>query len=204
MMLSSKKGVLAVVSGPAGVGKGTICELIVNENPNIFLSVSATSRPPRRGETDGVHYFFKTKEQFKEMIKNNELLEYNKFVNGNYYGTPAKECDLLLNYGRDVILEIDIEGGRQVREKHPNAVMIFVMPPSFAELEKRLRGRGSETEQDVLKRLKRAKDELAHAKEYDYLVVNDVPKNAAAKIQTIISAEGLRTFRYKKIEFDEF
>ncbi|MCK9477879.1 MAG: guanylate kinase [Firmicutes bacterium] len=194
-MTVNKKGILVVVSGPAGVGKGTVCDVVSKNNPEIFISISATTRAPRRGEVDGVHYYFKTKEQFEEMIENNELLEYNKFVNGNYYGTPAKECDTRLENGVNIILEIDVEGGKQVRAKRPDAVMIFVLPPSFCELEKRLRGRSSETEEDILSRLARSEAEFEYGKKYDYLIVNDMPEMAAAKIQAIIEAEKHRTFR---------
>ena len=133
------KGILLIVSGPAGVGKGTVCTLVAERNSDVFLSVSVTSRPPREGERDGEHYFFRTKEQFEEMIQNGSLLEYNQYVNGNYYGTPAVMCDEQIEKGTNLVLEIDVEGGRQVKERRPEAVMAFVVPPSFAELERRLR-----------------------------------------------------------------
>jgi guanylate kinase len=195
MTRNDEKGVLLVVSGPAGVGKGTLCEMVAKRRPDVFLSVSATSRPPRIGEKDGVHYYYKTKKQFEEMIKNGELLEYNKYVNGNYYGTPTAPCEEHLQKGESIILEIDVDGGKQVKQKRPEVVMVFVVPPSFCELEKRLRGRGSETEEDIQSRLKRSIEEFRLAKTYDYLVVNDTAENAAAKIEAIIDAEKCRTFR---------
>ncbi|NLB81185.1 MAG: guanylate kinase [Clostridiaceae bacterium] len=197
-MVSKIKGVLLVVSGPAGVGKGTVCDIAAKSGPDIHLSISATSRAPRKNEVEGVHYFFKTKSQFEKMIANDELLEYNEFVNGSYYGTPIKECMRHLAKGESVILEIDIEGGMQVKAKYPDTVMVFVVPPSYCELEKRLRGRGSETEQDIVSRLLHAKKELEYAKEYDYIIVNDVPETAAAKLLAIIQAEKLRASRVLK------
>lgn len=195
MMTSNEKGVLIVVSGPAGVGKGTVCSEVARVNPDIFLSVSATSRSPREGELDGVHYYFKTKEQFEEMIKKDELIEYNQYVNGNYYGTPAKPCDEHFIKGESIILEIDVEGGKQVKAKRPETVMVFVVPPSFCELEKRLRGRATEAESDIISRLSRARTEFELAKTYDYIVTNDTVENAAAKIAAIIEAEKCRQMR---------
>ncbi|OQB13348.1 MAG: Guanylate kinase [Firmicutes bacterium ADurb.Bin193] len=195
MRTTDSRGVLMVVSGPAGVGKGTICDEVARMMPDVFLSVSATSRPPRKGEIDGVHYFFKTTSEFEEMIKNGELLEYNRYVNGNYYGTPAAPCDEHIKNGDSVILEIDVEGGRQVKQKRPRTVMVFVVPPTFCELERRLRGRKTETEEDILSRLERAKVEFNLASDYDYIVVNDTVENAAEKIKAIIEAEKCKTLR---------
>ena len=180
------KGVLLVVSGPAGVGKGTVCGIVAGRNPDIFLSVSVTSRKPRDCETDGEHYFFRTAEQIEEMIKNDELLEYNKYVNGNYYGTPAAPCDKKIEEGASVILEIDVEGGKQVKRRRPDAVMVFIQPPSLEELERRLRDRGTEGETDIIARLGRARAEMEHAKDYDYVVVNDTAENAAKRLEEII------------------
>ncbi len=195
MMTSNRKGILLVVSGPAGVGKGTVCQYVAKVCPEIFLSISATSRIPRTGEADGIHYYYKTKDEFEAMIQNNELLEYNRYVNGNYYGTPAEPCDEHINRGESIILEIDVEGGRQVKQKRPETIMVFVVPPSFEELERRLRGRGTETEDDIIARLKRARAEFELAKTYDYIVVNDTVENAAEKIIAIAEAEKCRTFR---------
>lgn len=196
MTKNRDKGILMVVSGPAGVGKGTVCDAIVADNgSNIFLSISATSRKPREGEVDGVHYYYKTKEEFEDMIKKGELIEYNQYVNGNYYGTPVAPIDDHLEKGENVILEIDVEGGKQVKEKRSDAVMVFVVPPSFCELERRLRGRATECEEDILARLDRAKVEFELSKTYDYIVVNDTVENAAQKIKAIIIAESCKTVR---------
>lgn len=195
MMKTKDKGVLLVVSGPAGVGKGTVCDVIAAESDSIFLSISATSRKPREGEVDGVHYYYKSKEEFEHMIKKGELIEYNQYVNGNYYGTPAAPIDAHLEKGEDVILEIDVEGGKQVKQKRPDAVMVFVVPPNFYELERRLRGRATECEADILARLERAKVEFELSQTYDYLVVNDTVENAAETIKAIITAESCKTVR---------
>lgn len=195
MTRSRNKGVLMVVSGPAGVGKGTVCDVVASSCRDVFLSVSATSRKPREGEIDGVHYYFKTKEEFENMIKNGELIEYNRYVNGNYYGTPAAPVDEHLEKGESVILEIDVEGGKQIKNKRPDAVMVFVVPPSFKELESRLRGRATESEEDILARLARAKVEFKLSVTYDYIVVNDTVENAAEKIKAIIAAEKCKTQR---------
>lgn len=195
MKKTESDGVLMVVSGPAGVGKGTICDEVVRKRPDIFLSVSATSRAPRAGEVEGVHYYFKSKEQFEDMIKQGRLLEYNRYVNGNYYGTPSAPCEEHLRSGDSIILEIDVEGGKQVKQRRPETVMVFVVPPTFRELEKRLRGRGTEDECDISARLGRAIEEFELASTYDYIVINDTVENAAAKIASIIDAEKCRTYR---------
>ena len=203
MMKSKSKGVLMVVSGPAGVGKGTVCDVLAADCEDIFLSVSVTSRAPRGGEVDGVHYYYKSKELFEEMIKKNQLIEYNQYVNGNYYGTPAAPIDARLENGDSVILEIDVEGGKQIKEKRPDAVMVFVVPPSFEELERRLRGRETESEADIKARLTRAKVEFELSKSYDYIVVNDTVENAVKTIEAIITAEKRRTFRCVNAVYDE-
>ncbi|MBR2471249.1 MAG: guanylate kinase [Clostridia bacterium] len=166
-------GVLIVLSGPAGVGKGTICSNIVEKDENIFLSVSATTRAPRGAERDGIEYFFKSKDEFESMIERDELLEYASFCD-NYYGTPKKTVMDRINSGEDVILEIEVQGAFQVKEKFPEAVLVFILPPSFEELKNRLVGRGTETPDVVEKRLTRAEDELKLAADYDYIIVNSV------------------------------
>lgn len=186
------KGIMAVVSGPSGVGKGTICSYLAEKYDDFFLSVSVTSRAPRSNETDGIHYYFKTQEEFDSMIKNDELLEYAGYV-GKSYGTPKAPCIEHINKGENVILEIEVQGGMKVKEKEPKTVMIFVAPPSIEELELRLRGRNTESEELIKQRLSRAKDELLLMKDYDYIVVNNSVEETAKQIHSIIVAE-----RYKK------
>lgn len=184
-----------MVSGPSGVGKGTVCAELVKHNPNIFLSVSATSRAPRPGEEEGVHYYFKTQQEFDRMIENDELLEYAKYVTSTY-GTPKAPCLAQMEQGNDVILEIEVQGGMKVKEKYPQTVMIFVVPPDMESLEERLRGRGTEDEAVVQKRLERAREEFALIEHYDYFLVNDTVENAVSVLKSIITAE-----RYKKENF---
>lgn len=192
MQTLKNKGVLAVVSGPSGVGKGTVCARLIEKYEGCFLSISATSRPPRGAEEDGVHYYFKSREEFEEMIKNDELLEHAQYVD-KFYGTPKKPCMEHIDKGENVILEIEIQGGMKVKEKEPETVMIFVVPPSMDELESRLRGRGTESEELVLQRLARAKEELAEMGNYDYIVVNDTVEETADRIYSILEAESNKT-----------
>ena len=191
-------GVLIVLSGPAGVGKGTICNNIVEKDENIFLSVSATTRAPRGTEQDGVQYFFKSKDEFEDMIANDALLEYASFCD-NYYGTPKQAVMDRINIGNDAILEIEVQGAFQVKEKFPEAVLVFILPPSFEELKNRLVGRGTETPDVVEKRLKRAEDELKLAADYDYIIVNDTIEDSTAKLAGIINAEKNKPFRNKEL-----
>ena len=166
------KGVMAVVSGPSGVGKGTVCSYLTEKYDDFFLSISATSRAPRPNEQEGVHYYYKTQEEFDAMIENDELLEYARYV-GKSYGTPKAPCMEHIENGENVILEIEVQGGMKVKEKEPETIMIFVVPPSMEELEARLRGRGTEAEEVIIQRLERAKTELLLMKDYDYIVVNN-------------------------------
>jgi len=189
----SKRGLLVVISGPSGVGKGTIIAELLKRGA--ALSVSATTRAPRPGEVDGVHYSFVTPERFSEMISNDEFLEYAEYV-GCSYGTPAAQADALLDSGRDVILDIETLGAMQVRSHRPDTVLIFVIPPDMDELARRLRGRGTETEEKIAARLQRARDELPLACEkYDYVVTNADVMRAADDISGIIEAERLRASR---------
>lgn len=182
----NKKGVLLVVSGPSGAGKGTICN-ILREQIELGYSISITTRAPRTGEVDGVNYFFKTVEQAKEMIAKNELLEYAE-VFGNYYGTPRKFVLDQLAEGKNVLLEIDIQGALQVKEHYPEAMLVFIAPPSMEELEKRLRGRGTDSEEVILRRLAGANHEMSFAHEYNYTIINDVAETAAEQIKNIVLA----------------
>lgn len=188
----TNKGVIAVISGPSGVGKGTICTYLTEKYDDFFLSVSATSRSPRPNEVDGVHYHFKTPEEFKKMIDNDEFLEYAGYVD-KFYGTPKAPCYKHIEKGINAILEIEVQGGMKVKEKEPDTVMIFVVPPSMEELESRLRGRGTETEEVILQRLARAKEELLQMKDYDYIVVNNSVEEAAEQIRNILNSESLKT-----------
>jgi len=189
-----QKGLLIVLSGPSGVGKGTVCIALRQEQDDIIYSVSATTRSPRKEEIDGKNYFFKTREAFEEMIKHDQLLEWAEYV-GNYYGTPRKFVEETIQQGKDVILEIEIQGALQVKEKYPEGIFIFLVPPTLAELKNRILNRGSETADSLLKRMNVAKDELRMMKHYDYLVVNDEVSKAVKRIQAIIAAERLKKER---------
>ena len=181
-----KKGLLIIISGPSGVGKGTIRSYFMNdESLELAYSISMTTRSPRVGEKDGVDYIFTTKEAFEEAIKNGELLEWAEFV-GNYYGTPMEEVEKLRNEGKNVLLEIEVQGATQVREKCPDALTIFIIPPNMEELEKRIRGRRSEPEEIVQQRLAKASKEMKMMDNYKYIVCNDDPKLAADLISSII------------------
>lgn len=198
-----EKGLLIVLSGPSGVGKGTVRKAIFSQPDMQFeYSISCTTRNPREGEVDGVDYFFKTREQFEEMIKQDQLLEYAQFV-GNYYGTPVEYVQQTLDSGRDVFLEIEIEGARQVREKFPTGLFIFLVPPSLKELENRITTRGTETEEVIKHRMDVARKEIDLMSLYDYVVENDKIENAVQKINAIVIAEHLRRERvepkYKKM-----
>ena len=166
------KGILLVISGFAGTGKGTLVQELLKRYDNYALSVSATTRDPRPGEEDGVHYFFKTKEEFEQMIQEKKLIEYACYV-GNYYGTPKEYVQEQLENGKDVILEIEIQGALKIKEQFPETLLLFMVPPSAQVLEDRLRGRGTETEEVVQKRLRRAVEEAEFIEKYDYLIVND-------------------------------
>ena len=190
----NNRGVLMVVSGPAGVGKGTVCKQFLKENPEVKLSVSATTRSPRPGEEHGREYFFLSKEEFEEKIKSDNLLEYVCFV-GNYYGTLKSAVEEKLSAGIDVLLEIEVEGAMNVKKKFPGSVLVFVLPPSFTELKERLTGRGTETPEVIEKRLTRAREEFDCVKHYDYVLLNDTIENAAEKLKSILTAEKMRMER---------
>ena len=181
-----KRGLLIILSGPSGVGKGTIRKYFEKDDRlNLAYSTSMTTRSPRQGEKDGVDYFFTTKEKFEEAIKNGELLEYAEFV-GNYYGTPLNDVERLRNEGKNVLLEIEVQGATQVQKRCPDALSIFIIPPSMDELERRIRGRRSEPEEIIQQRLAKASHEMKMIPNYKYIVCNDDPKLAAELIKTII------------------
>jgi guanylate kinase len=188
------KGVLLVVSGPSGAGKGTICQLLREQLPELGYSISVTTRQPRVGEVDGVNYFFKTVPEVREMIAKGELLEHAE-VYGNYYGTPRKYVTDLLDSGRDVLLEIDIQGALQIKEAYPEGVFVFIVPPSLDELSARIYKRGTDSEDVIRRRMASAADELEYAAKYDYIIVNDIAEKAANKVLTIMEAERYRVAR---------
>ena len=184
-----KKGIMLVVSGPAGSGKGTVNAHLFATGDFVF-SVSATTRAPRPGEIDGVNYHFITKEDFASRIENGDMLEYTEYC-GNFYGTPRKEAEEVLASGKNLILEIEVEGAENVKKKFPDAVLVLLLPPSYEVQEQRLRGRGTETEEKITQRLARAKEEIYHASSYDYVVYNydGADRQAAEQILAIVSAE---------------
>jgi guanylate kinase len=187
-------GLLVVISGPSGSGKGTICKRLIDEIENINVSVSATTRKPRIGEIEGKNYFFIDEDEFVKKINNDDFLEY-ALVYGNYYGTPKKTVLKQLENGKDIILEIDIQGALKVKENYPKGVFIFILPPSLEELKNRIEGRGTDSKEVIHRRLKCAYDELNYAFQYDYVVLNDEVDSAVEKIKEIISAEKNKSVR---------
>lgn len=179
-----ERGILTVISGFSGAGKGTIMRELI-QRYDYFLSVSATTRSPRAGEIDGKDYYFHTKEQFQQMINEGALIEWAEYV-GNFYGTPKKHVEEQLAQGRDVLLEIEMQGGMLVKEQFPDALLIFISPPSASVLRERLMGRGTESSEEIEKRLLRAVDEVKYMKDYDYIIVNDELEDAIKKINDLI------------------
>ena len=194
-MKLNQRGLLIVLSGPSGVGKGTVRKALFEMPEQEFVySVSMTTRPPRPGEVDGVDYYFVSREEFERQIAAGNLLEYAEFV-GNYYGTPKDKVEEQLNKGKEVILEIEVNGALQVRDKCKDAVFIFLVPPTRQALYERLKNRGTESEERILARITKANKEFRLAHQYDYIVVNDEIYNAADRIMAIIRAEHAKTFR---------
>jgi len=192
-------GFLLVLSGPSGSGKGTVSESLMKNNDDIIFSTSVTTRTPRPGEVNGENYFFASREEFEEMVENDELLEH-AFVHTNYYGTPKKFVFDEIEKGEIVLLEIDVQGALQIKEKYKEAVFIFLIPPTMDELRSRLVKRDTETEDEIETRYRNAFKELDFVGEYDYFVINDVIDNAVKDIETIIAAEKLRVKRHKNIK----
>lgn len=195
-MNNKGRGLLIVISGPSGAGKGTICKTFLERNTEVAISVSATTRLPRSGEVDGVNYHFMSKEQFKKKIDDNDFLEYAE-VYDNFYGTPKSNVEQLLESGKDVILEIDIQGALKVKENTEEGVFIFILPPSMEELKARIIKRGSETPESLMKRFKSAYKEINFVSRYNYAVVNDEVEAAVEKLEAIICAEKCRVDRIK-------
>ncbi len=183
-----RKGLLLVVSGPSGAGKGTICKALLTRNPEIQLSVSATTRSPRAGEVDGVNYHFITRETFESRIEKEGFIEHAR-VYDNYYGTPKANVMAALDAGDDMLLEIDIQGAMQVRDRMPDGIYVFILPPSMSELKNRIIKRGSETQESLNKRFASAYQEIDFIKKYDYYIINDDLENAVATLESIIRAE---------------
>ena len=198
-----RKGLLIVISGASGTGKGTVCKKILADSPEVVYSVSATTRKPRPGEVDGKEYYFLSVEQFKTWIAEEKFLEYAE-VYGNFYGTPLNKIEERLNRGEDVLLEIDVQGALNVKQKCPDGVYIFLLPPSLEELKRRIEGRGTENPESLSRRLKNAVAEIKIGLNYDYVVVNDTIDNAAAQILAILTAERLKVARnVDKFTFEE-
>lgn len=195
--MKDESGILFVLSGPSGVGKGTVRKKLFEQDTELQYSISMTTRDMRVGEKEGVDYFYRTREEFEKMVSNNELLEYAQYVN-NYYGTPRAYVEETLKKGKDVFLEIEVQGALQVQENFKEGVFIFLFPPSLDELKNRIVSRGTETEDLVINRLKEARNEIEMMHAYDYVVVNDDVNEAVDRIKAIIQSEHLRRERVEK------
>ena len=191
---SKDNGLLILISGPSGAGKGTVCKSLLEESNNLKLSISVTTRKPRIGEKEGINYYFIDHKKFNKMLNDGDLLEYAK-VYDNYYGTPKEKVLKELSLGNDVILEIDIQGALKVKSKFPDGVFIFIMPPSMEELKNRITNRGTETENELSKRFKASYEEINYISKYNYVVINDKIHEAVKKVKSIIIAEKCRVDR---------
>lgn len=202
MIKTRKQGNLIIISGTTCAGKGTVIKKVIQNHNDIVLSISYTSRNKREHEIDGVDYYFVTPEEFEEKIKNDEFLEYAKVHYGQYYGTPKKEIKELLNKGKDVILEIDVQGAKQIKEKFPDTVLIFIMAPSMEEVKRRILMRGDENNEQILSRFKVAYNEINQYNNYNYVVVNDDLNEAVRKVESILTSEKLRVDRIEGLSIE--
>ncbi len=192
----SGSGLLIIISGPSGTGKGAICKTLLQRRPDIFFSVSATTRPPRAGETEGIHYHFQDKVTFEAMLARNEFLEWAE-VYDHYYGTPKRPVIDALAAGKDVLLEIDVQGALKVKENAPEGIFLFIVPPSLDVLRARITCRGTDSAETIKKRIGKVLEELSYLHEYNYVIVNDILEEAVDRVQSIITAEKCRTYRYR-------
>ena len=202
MIKTQKRGNLIIVSGTTSAGKGTVIKELLKTNKNLYLAISYTSRPKRPNEVNGKDYYFVTKEQFEDKIFRNEFLEYNQVHYGCYYGTPKKEIEEKLNSGLDVILEIEVEGARQVKEMFPETILIFIVAPSMEIVKERIKARGAENADQIIKRFKRAYQELNEINKYNYVVVNDELAEAVQKVEAILISEKCRVDRIEEIDME--
>ncbi len=198
MIKSKKQGILIIISAPSGAGKGSVIKEMLHQSENLWVSISATTRKPRTNDQEGVTYYFISKEEFEEKLKENYFLEYTNYA-GNYYGTPKAQIQEHLDKGQDVILEIEIEGAMNVKKQIPEALCIFIMPPSLKELKRRLENRGTDTKEKILERFKIAYKEINEVTKYNYVVVNDELVTAADKVLSIIKAEKCRVDRIEEV-----
>lgn len=193
-----ERGKLLVISGPSGVGKSTAVEALLKRHPDMFFSISATTRKMRENDREGVTYYFKSRKEFMEMVREDAFYEHAEYA-GNCYGTPREPVESRLAKGVDVVLDIDVQGALQIQKKCADAVLIFLVAPSYRKLEARLRGRGDTAEEDIEKRLNKARWEYSQAEKYDYIVVSDTPERTVNDIDSILSAEKLRAARRKEL-----
>lgn len=201
MIRTKKQGLLIVLSGPSGSGKNTVCDGVKKISHNIWESISMTSRAPRKGEMDGKAYFFVSDEEFEKNIADDKMLEYAKFA-GNYYGTPRESVQKHLDNGEDVILVIEIQGALQIKKKIPQALFVFLLPPSMSELKRRLTDRGTESKEKVMERFETAYKEINELSKYNYVIVNDEVDEAVSKLDAIIKAEKCRVDRIEEVFLD--
>ena len=202
MIKSKKNGELIIISGTTCAGKGTVVQELLKRNGNLEVSTSYTSREKRDGEVDGKDYFFVTDQEFENMIKNDEFLEYAKVQYGKYYGTSKKEVKKLLEKGKDVILEIDAQGAQQIKKLFPETILIFIMAPSMSEVKRRIKARGKESNEQIIERFKTAYNEINEIHKYNYVVVNDVLEDAVKKVEAILISEKCRVDRIEEISLE--
>lgn len=202
MIKQKKSGELIIISGTTCAGKGTIINKLLKENQNLALSISYTTREPREGEIDGVDYKFISRKEFEEKIKNNEFLEYAKVRYGQYFGTPKKEVEKLLKNGKDVLLEIDVQGAKQIKEMYPSTILIFIVAPTMEEVKRRIIKRGKETNEQIIERFKTAYKELNEIPNYNYIVINDNIYEAVRKIEAILTSIKCRVDRIEELSME--